>query len=296
MNARNARRIFPIYAVTGGCAAFILRIIQNHAGFEPDTGLPVSGVFTWALPVLLAAYAVGLMIFSFYQTGGYIKRNAVENTGKNPGDNYMIAFPFRANRAWTPYVIAAGGGLMILAGLIDLAESVGIAPHSDAAALLLREIGLGAGTLLPVSGVLTLSAGVVWILFAAAGKSPELADRYGGADAGNDQNGADTENITEKRTPRRELILIPPVAMVVRLVSAYRLDSINPVMERYWIELLALSFLTLACYSLSGFAFQSGNLRRFVLYAGCGVIFMDFIPAIISGRRGYFNRRSCDSA
>ena len=54
---------------------------------------------------------------------------------------------------------------------------------------------------------------------------------------------------------------------MVRLVTAYRTESINPVLEAYYIDLLALVFLTLAFYLLSSFAFHVGQTRRFLLYA-----------------------------
>ena len=55
--------------------------------------------------------------------------------------------------------------------------------------------------------------------------------------------------------------------LVVRLATAYRTESINPVLEAYYIDLLALVFLTLAFYRLSSFAFRAGQTRRFLLYA-----------------------------
>ena len=123
---------------------------------------------------------------------------------------------------------------------------------------LLNEIGLGAGTLLPISGALTFFAGIALIFAAILCK--------------NAHKNANQERENINNNMRRELILIPPVAMVTRLVAAYRLDSINPVMERYAIELLALTALSLACYSLSGLAFGSGRVRNFIIYAGASVI------------------------
>lgn len=63
------------------------------------------------------------------------------------------------------------------------------------------------------------------------------------------------------------LLLTPAVCSVVELVLAYRTSSVNPVLQSYYVDLLALSALTLAYYRLSAFAFRCGQLRRFALYA-----------------------------
>ena len=48
----------PAMAVFGGAAAFLLRLLQNRTGFEPDTGLPIPGsVPAILLPILLMAAA-----------------------------------------------------------------------------------------------------------------------------------------------------------------------------------------------------------------------------------------------
>ena len=69
-------------------------------------------------------------------------------------------------------------------------------------------------------------------------------------------------------------LLIPPVAMVVRLVFTYRLESVNPSLEAYYTEMLALVFLTMAFYMLSSFAFNAGNLRRFAFFVGLSLAFV----------------------
>ena len=61
--------------------------------------------------------------------------------------------------------------------------------------------------------------------------------------------------------------------MVARLVAVYRLYSIDPVLEHYVTELLALSLLTLGFYTLSAFPFDAGHPRRFVFYACAAVLF-----------------------
>ena len=68
------------------------------------------------------------------------------------------------------------------------------------------------------------------------------------------------------------LLLTPAVCSVVELVLAYRTSSVNPVLQSYYVDLLALAALTLAYYCLSAFAFRCGQLRRFTLYAVLSVV------------------------
>mgnify|MGYP001634748413 CR=1 FL=1 len=68
------------------------------------------------------------------------------------------------------------------------------------------------------------------------------------------------------------LLLTPAVCSVVELVLAYRTSSVNPVLQSYYVDLLALAALTLAYYRLSAFAFRCGQLRRFTLYAVLSVV------------------------
>ena len=67
-------------------------------------------------------------------------------------------------------------------------------------------------------------------------------------------------------------LLIAPAALVVRLVLTYRTYSVDPALEAYYVELLALVFLALGFYRLSSFAFQAGRTRRFALYASPAVV------------------------
>ena len=68
------------------------------------------------------------------------------------------------------------------------------------------------------------------------------------------------------------MLLVPVVCPVIRLVLVYRVDSIDPVLSDYYLELLALVFLTLGFYRLSSFAFGAGRTDRFALYAGLAVV------------------------
>lgn len=67
------------------------------------------------------------------------------------------------------------------------------------------------------------------------------------------------------------LLLFPPVALVVRFVAVYRVVSINPVLAAYWPEFLALAAITLAFYRLAGFDFQRGNTWIFLFWSALAV-------------------------
>ena len=108
-----------------------------------------------------------------------------------------------------------------------------------------------------LGGVNLLALGLLGLVSGAAVFLAAAACRRGSREAGGFQG---------------SLLLVPPVALVVRLVLAYRLDSINPALEAYYVELLALVFLTLGFYRLSSFAFQSGRPRRFALYTCAAVV------------------------
>lgn len=75
-----------------------------------------------------------------------------------------------------------------------------------------------------------------------------------------------------KKPLNSNLLLIPVAYLVVRLVLAYREDSVNPALSAYYVDLLALVFLILTFYRTSSFAFQNGRTRRFTVYAAVAVV------------------------
>ena len=87
----------------------------------------------------------------------------------------------------------------------------------------------------------------------------------------------------EPRSIDGQLLLVPPVCLVVRLVLTYRNVSINPSLEMYYVELLALVFLTLGFYRLAGIACQTGRVRRFSLYTGLAVV-LSFVTMADGGQ------------
>lgn len=253
--------MLPLTAVLGGAVSFVLRLVQKRTGFEAATGLPISGnAAGTVLAVLLAALAVLLLLLT---------RQLPKETEQGPafpadfvsGGTRLLALP------------VAGVFLMALSGLADLYEGLGLGSllaqmsaaassgYGEAAAALAEGAGF--------SGRLQLIMGVLSILSAGGLFFSLLACRAGTDSPAKPFNG--------------NLLLIAPVALVVRLVLTYRVDSVNPALAAYYVELLALVFLTLGFYRLSSFAFRAGRTRRFALYACAAVILS--LAALADGTR-----------
>ena len=241
----NQRYALPLTAALGGAAACVLRLLQNHTGYEADTGLPIPGNFAaLALAVLLAGLAAALaltarLLPSEEAPGPVLPRDfSTENTG-------LLAIPM------------CGVFLLALSGLSDLAESLRMLPEglvSSRHAIygILRAGGLGfspQGQIL--LGALTLAAAVSLFPVLAGCRRREGVPRH--------------------KAPAA-ITLLPVAALVVRLVLTYRIDSVNPSLTMYYPELLALVFLTLGFYRLSSFAFQAGQTRRFGFYAAGSLV------------------------
>lgn len=235
--------LIPMLALPWGVLAFLLRLWQNHTGFEPDTGLPIPGAPAgMVLAVVLLAWAVCLCLLVF--------RFPREGTPTLPRD-----FPVPTSRLLMLPV--AGMLLTAASGLADLYEGL---THGNLLAQL-QSAAAPYGTVQVETGLASraqLLLGVLTLISAAAMYSAIAACR-----------GEMRDQESYRSAP---LLLVPPVTLVIRLVLVYRLDSVNPALGAYYVELLALVFLTLTFYRLSSFAFQAGQTRRFVLYGGCAVV------------------------
>ncbi|MCI9331738.1 MAG: hypothetical protein HFG05_06125 [Oscillibacter sp.] len=239
------RYALPLTAALGGAAACVLRLLQNHTGYEANTGLPISGN---PAALALAALLVGLGV----ALAGMVRLLPEE---EDPGP--ALPRDFSTENPGLLTLPMGGVFLLVLSGLCDLAEAASILPEGVVSSQhaiygILRAGGLGfslQGQFL--LGVLTLAA--------AASLFPVLAGcrrRQGGP---------------KHRAPAA-ITLAPVAALVVRLVLTYRIDSVNPSLTMYYVELLALVFLTLGFYRLSSFAFQAGRTRRFGFYAAGSLV------------------------
>ena len=131
------------------------------------------------------------------------------------------------------FAILAGGCVMALSGVLEIANAFGrTAAAVSADGMEIVTVSAGTGRSGVVMGLL---AGV-----AICRKTP------------------DTEP---------QILLAVPVLLLARLIFAYRLYSVDPVLANYYLELLGLMLLILASYRLSGFAVQAGGPRMFGFYA-----------------------------
>lgn len=239
------RYALPLTAALGGAAACVLRLLQNHTGYEADTGLPIPGNFAaLALAVLLVGLAAVLALTA-----------RLLPSEEDPGP--VLSRDFSTENAGLLSIPMCGVFLLALSGLCDLAESLRILPEGlvtsrHAIYGILRAGGLGfspQGQFL--LGALTLAAAVSLFPVLAGCRRREGGPRH--------------------KAPAA-ITLLPVAALVVRLVLTYRIDSVNPSLTMYYLELLALVFLTLGFYRLSSFAFQAGQTRRFGFYAACSLV------------------------
>lgn len=245
--------LLPLAALAGGAAALVLRLLQNQTGFEAATGLPVPGNAPGlALAVLLVLLAAVMLLL--------VRLLPAEDEDGPffPEDFRTVSAGLAALPIMGIFLMAVSGGLDILlgtallgpAGLEEIGGADGPAVYWFAGTTAAAS-GL---TLTPkartLMGALTLAAAVC--LFPAAA----CCRRRPGA---------------QPRTANPAFLLVPPVCLVARLVLAYRVDSVNPALQAYYVEILALVFMTLAFYRLSSFAYHAAKSRRFALYAGAAV-------------------------
>ena len=236
--------LIPLTALAGGAIAFILRLLQNRTGFEPGTGLAISGNLPGiALVVWLLLVSAVLFVLARKQYG----------SAASP------VFPkdFSTEEPKQLLLPVAGSLLMALAGLSDVFEGLTrgnlleqLRSAADPYGLTASAESLFSSRTQLLMGALSLLAGAALFLSVAACRRKEDAS---------------------ESTYNTSLLLVAPVALVVRLVLTYRADSINPSLGAYYIGLLALIFLTLSFYRLSAFAFESGKAFRFVFYSSATV-------------------------
>lgn len=241
--------LLPFIALVGGAAAAVLRLLQNTTGFEEGTGLPIPGNLpATALVILLVLLAVVLILL--------VRRLPEKAAPAFPAD-------FTARDPRLLFVPMAGLFLMGISGVLDLVAGLGLTETLIQSAVSAADPS-GMTSVVAISssdgyssqahlilGVLDLlaAAGLFFAVRACGTKHRHSRLRFNGT-----------------------WLLAPVLAMAVRLVLAYRVDSVNPALEAYYVELLALVFLNLAFYRFSSFSFDAGRTRRFALYACCAVV------------------------
>lgn len=226
-----------------------MRLLQNTTGFEEGTGLPIPGNLpATALVILLVLLAAVLILL--------VRRLPQKAAPAFPAD-------FTARDPRLLFVPMAGLFLMGISGVLDLVAGLGLTETLIQSAVSAADPS-GMTSVVAISssdgyssqahlilGVLDLlaAAGLFFAVRACGTKHRHSRLRFNGT-----------------------WLLAPVLAMAVRLVLAYRVDSVNPALEAYYVELLALVFLNLAFYRFSSFSFDAGRTRRFALYACCAVV------------------------
>jgi len=211
----------PLLALVCGVAGFLLRTLFFLTGFEPDTGLPVSGnLFMILFWILLLAAAV------FFLLRGRTLPTTAEGS---------FTDCFSTENVLYLTLVVMGLFLWAAAGLYSIYQGL----------ILYRAF------LMALPGLLSLvAAASLFPVLPACRRKPD----------------------TEPASFQEELLLVPVICMVARLLLLYRDNSSSPFLNLYVVQVLAFAFLILGLFSVASFAFQSGKPRRLPLYAGLGIL------------------------
>ena len=223
-----------VLGVCFGAAGFVLRLLQNRTGFEPDTGLPIPGnIPAMALPALLVLAAAAVYLLACWCLPQKAEKRSFGEL-------------FRLEDKGGLSAVLAGGCIMAASGVLELLDTVGgSAAAVSADGMEVVAVGAGTGGSGMAIGVLSAAAGICLVAGAI---------------------------LCRKEHTQPLILLAVPVCLLVRLILVYRLRSTDPVLADYYLEILGLMFLILAVYRLSGFAVQAGRPRLFALYAEVTVI------------------------
>ena len=235
--------MIPIAALTGGFAAFVLRMIQNRTGFSD--GLPVPGTpAARALLVLLLVVCAALFVFSRSLTGG--------TALPPPADSHA----FLLLPAMGCFLFLAAGALDVYEGLTgeNLMDAFRLSEAEYLPVILYQssQEAQVAALLQTICGVLCLggAAGALCFLSQFRPRHPRAGHAF-----------------------RNELLLLLPVSLVARLVVLYRKECVNPVVQEYVIGLAALMLLSTALFSLISFQFRQGSRKQLAFFGGCASVF-----------------------
>ena len=241
--------MISLVSLLAGAAALVLRILQNDREFDGLSGLPIAGGVYG--PALLALFGIAALVLC----------GLVFVIPRDTGDGPAFLDVFSTDEPAALTLPITGTLLLGLSGAADVATGLGVWGQSaqtiSEAGLVPVLIGTGdsfSKTAHLVLGVLSLASAATLFMVTVACRRKE------------------------DRTLDSTLLLMTPLALVIRLVLAYRAHSVNPSLAVYYVELLALVLLTLAFYRLSSFGFRAGRSRLFCLYAALAVLFS--LPAL----------------
>lgn len=241
--------LIPLCALFGGFTAFVLRLIQNRTGFS--SGLPIPGApAALALTVFLVVLAVLLLLLSRTLSGP-------ETLPPPAGTPALLLLP------------TLGASLLALSGAADLYEGFtranlleqirDLLPAPEIPTTYYNPIGFFLSTTNSnLSAQLQALCGALMVLGAWASLCLLALFRPGRA--------------RQSQSFPNQFLLFIPLAQMTRLLVFYRRDCVNPILEEYAVNLLALSFLTLSAFALISFVFCQGSYPRFAFYAAAAAI------------------------
>ena len=160
----------PALSVCFGAVGFLLRLLQNRTGFEPDTGLPIPGsVPAILLPILLMA-AAGILYLA-------VRRVLPKEMPELP-----FSRQFDLSNRTGLFSALAGGCVMAISGILEIVDSMGgSAAAVSADGMEIVSVNTGAGGSGLMIGALSVAAGVC--LAAAVIAGIDLIFKTGGAQA-----------------------------------------------------------------------------------------------------------------
>lgn len=226
--------ILPGLALVGGFAGLALRRWELATAFEPETGLPISGMpATWALVALTLLMVAVLALLC---------------RGKhNPLPTYDYAFLAKGNTVYMLLMVAAAG-LSLLAGGLGLFELPTV--WADIVAKAARH-----GS---VPSMLTMAPRALLAVLC-------LISSYGLFQIGRNNYRA------EGKGKFSTALLTPAYTACLWLIVAYQDRSGDPVVQDYAWQLFAVIAAVLGTYFMAGFAFERAKVFRTGLCSLCGI-------------------------
>ena len=220
------KRWFSFAVLLMGLAGAGLRGLQLHTGYEPDTGLPISGNLYWTALVALSVFAV-VLIFLY---GG---RRRISK-------GLPFAQVFATSSPVYKTVAVLCGAVMVAGGAYG------------AFLVLTREMTT-AETALQRLGLATTA--VAWLLGSLAGLGLIMMAALQG-----DRQEPDAQ---EKSAGLVGLGAVPMFWAGLSLVFTYRDYSAGPALSLFVLELFCVIAVMYGLYAQASFLFSFGSVRRF---------------------------------
>lgn len=205
-------------AVVGGIIGLLVRQVYLASAFQADTGLPIAGQ-----PVTAVLWAVALVTFVIL---------CILSRGKHRNFDEKFSSAFYAARPFWFVVGAAGGVLLILAGVLDLMNF-----FSQRSSMGL----LSVAATVNASGLIRLLLGVISLLAGAGIYFTAL-------------------NTRKKGEYRGSWLPLPGFVCCLWVMACYQDWAKDPVLGHYVFRLLAVLFAMVACYAIATFAFGKGKV------------------------------------